>query len=73
MRQIGSQYREDLFEAGYSLHKRVTEDEVILKDDFNGQLERWTRNDDYAGYVIEIDGEGYEFVRSHYKGEEIDE
>jgi hypothetical protein len=36
--------------------------EVLLED--NGRIEVWAENDDFAGYVIEIDGVGYEFVSS---------
>jgi len=36
--------------------------EVILEDE-SGKRELWAANDDHAGYTVEIDGWGYEFVR----------
>lgn len=60
MRQIGSQTRETLEEAGLTLHKRVNESEVILTDT-SGKMELWCLRDDFAGHVVEIDGKGYEF------------
>lgn len=67
-RQIGSQYRETLAEAGYTFlgwdggegdHKA----EAILVD-ADGKQERWVRRDDHAGWTVEIEGIGYEFVHS---------
>jgi hypothetical protein len=62
MKTIGSQKRELLSESGMTLYKKLPKGEVQLKDR-NGNLELWVLNDHYAGYVIEIDGKGYEFVR----------
>lgn len=63
-KQIGSQRRETLDEADMELLYRVSPTEVILVDRSNPNLphELWVEKDDYAGYVIEIDGKGYEFV-----------
>lgn len=61
--QIGSQNRETLKASGYKLISRPSPGEVVLESDI-GQKELWVANDDYAGYVIEIGGWGYEFVRS---------
>ena len=66
MRIIGSQRRETLQEAGYKFVKRRTGQSVILENEF-GQQELWIENDSHAGYVIEVDGKGHEFVRE-YKG-----
>jgi hypothetical protein len=63
IKTIGSQKREPLSESGYELIK-MSRKEVILKDRDSGKQELWVKNDDYAGYVIEINGKGYEFVRS---------
>jgi len=41
--------------------------EVILKD--GGIYEVWAKKDDFAGYVIVIDGEGYEFVGEAKSGD----
>ena len=62
MRRIGSQFRETLAEAGYHIAGRDGE-EVILADGA-GKLEVWVAKNDYAGYVIDIDGIGHEFCRS---------
>ena len=62
---IGSQNREPLNESGYHMHKRISRKEIILeKDDIPGDYELWYKNDNHAGYVIVVDGAGYEFVRS---------
>ncbi len=37
--------------------------EVVLLNQVTGKEELWVRNDDFAGYVIEINGMGFEFVR----------
>lgn len=62
-RHIGSQYRETLAQAGYRVHERLNSQEVILEEISSGDLELWTLKDDFAGWVVEIDGKGYEFVR----------
>jgi hypothetical protein len=62
-KQIGSQYRETLAEAGYQFVKAMSYGEVVLRNEF-GCEEVWVKNDHFAGHVIEISGEGYEFVRS---------
>ena len=62
MKTIGSQKRETLEEAGYKLIS-LCHGEAILKDD-NGKYEVWQENDHFAGYVVEIHGNGFEFCRS---------
>ena len=64
MKIIGSQRRETLQEAGYKFVKRVACHSVILENEF-GQQELWVENDPHAGYVIEVDDKGHEFVREH--------
>jgi oligoribonuclease NrnB/cAMP/cGMP phosphodiesterase (DHH superfamily) len=59
----GSQTRETLEEAGATVHKRLSPTEVILEID--GNFELWSEKDDYAGYVIEVDEKGYEFVSEY--------
>ena len=60
-----SQVRETLEESGCSLVALTPHDgEVILKDNDLKTFQVWQRRDDYAGYVIVINGVGYEFVRS---------
>lgn len=62
MKRIGSQTRASLQEEGYRLVRREAED-VILEND-EGGIERWTKHDDFAGFVFDVDGIGYEFVSS---------
>jgi len=57
----GSQIREELGASGYGLYERLDEGEVILVD-MDGKKELWVERDDYAGYVVVIDGVGHEFV-----------
>ena len=63
MKTIGSQKRETLQEAGFELVEK-SDNQVILKEIETLNLELWVKNDDYAGYVVEIDGIGYEFAVS---------
>lgn len=65
MRKIGSQTREVLPESGMYLYQRLNRREVLLKmyDADSSALELWIENDDFAGYVIEINGKRYEFAR----------
>ena len=61
MQKIGSQTRETLEESGRKLIAlHLNGKEALLN--YDGSCERWVLNDDYAGYVIEINGQGYEFV-----------
>jgi len=64
MKKIGSQNRETLLESGMTLERRLSKSEVILKD-ADGKMELWMKSDDHSGYVIEIDGKGYEFISSN--------
>ncbi len=61
--QFGSQNRESLEHAGYDLVSRKGGREVILKDKETGKYELWGKKDDFAGYTIDINGTGYEFIR----------
>lgn len=63
MKRFGSQIRETLSEAGYTLVERLEHGEVIVADE-DGKRELWFEHDDNAGYTLEIEGRGYEFVRS---------
>jgi hypothetical protein len=67
MQVIGSQRRETLEESGCVVKKRINKNLVILLDKETGITELWITSDDSAGYVIEIDGIGYEFVRCDAK------
>jgi hypothetical protein len=67
MKQIGSQNRETLQEAAFDLVEITGQKpnrSALLKDRLDGNLELWRENDTFAGYVVEIDGTGFEFVRS---------
>jgi len=67
MKQFGSQIRETLKEAGAVLIERLNSTDVLLRtpDTQNGHLELWIKQDDFAGYVIEIDSVGYEYINSN--------
>jgi len=76
MRRIGSQTRATLDEAemvvvGWLSHddavldRKPEEGEKIEGLPGMGYFEIWVLNDDFAGFVIEIGGEGYEFVRNY--------
>ena len=60
--QHGSQYRESLEESGYELVD-IQDDEAILRNKNDGSEELWVERDDHAGYTIEINGVGYEYIR----------
>ena len=65
MRQIGSQRRETLEESGMEVYQGPNEDgEILLRDIEDGNIELWVQHDDNAGYTIEVNGIGYEFVRT---------
>lgn len=59
----GSQRRENYKDAGYKIIAVWSDGRALLEDE-TGKREQWQMNDHYAGYVIEISGVGYEFVRS---------
>ncbi len=59
---IGSQKRETLADSGYRFIAGFA-NRVILENDC-GSLE-WWQVSNHAGYVIEIDGIGYEYVRGY--------
>jgi hypothetical protein len=62
----GSQSRESYQDAGYRIvatWPEVDRGHVVLMDE-TGKRELWVRRPDYAGYVVTINGIGYEFVRS---------
>ena len=63
METIGSQKRELLAESGMTLVSSDNDTAVLQADD-DGNLEMWYANDKHAGYVIVIDGIGFEFIRS---------
>lgn len=64
MKIIGSQRRETLEEAGYRLIRHVGKTGAILQDKETGEYELWVKRPHYAGYVVEIKGIAYEFVRT---------
>lgn len=59
----GSQTRDTLAGAGLTVRDLFKNGDAYLKDE-SGKVELWHKNDNFAGYVIEINGEGYEFVRT---------
>lgn len=64
MRKYGSQIRETLEEAGYIVLRRQGRNAVILAAGIDGKEELWGKHNDNPGYTIEVDGQGYEFIRS---------
>ena len=72
MRTIGSQKRETLAEAEYELIGIFNGDAGTIavvrpiheKHEKHGKTELWAKNDDFAGYVMEINGVGYAFICS---------
>jgi len=63
MQRIGSQNRETLAESGMELVCKG-KGYVHLRYPGTDSVETWVLNDHFAGYVIEVGGRGYEFVRS---------
>lgn len=67
MKKIGSQIRENIEDTEYTIDV-IEGDELTGRNAFlltaDGKYELWTEKDDFAGYVIVIDGMGYEFVRT---------
>lgn len=65
--RIGSQTREPIGDTEYELLEFIEypsgRDAVLLNKE-TGIKELYVERDDFAGYVIEIDGKGFEFVRS---------
>lgn len=64
----GSQIREPIADTEYRVVGKC-DCGLVLHDSIFGQFELWAKRDDYAGHVIEIDGVGYEFVRSALPGD----
>ena len=69
IQHFGSQAREKIEDTDekYRMVSKKGKEAVLFNPDSN-TYERWYKNDDYAGYVIEIDGAGYEFANSMRKG-----
>ena len=69
IKHFGSQAREKIEDTDekYRLVSKKGKEAVLFNPDSN-TYERWYKNDDYAGHVIEIDGAGYEFANSMKKG-----
>ncbi len=63
MEHTGSQVRERIEETDYKLICIRLDGKVALLNN-NGACEWWALSDDYAGYVLEIKGQGYEFART---------
>ncbi|MFA5321947.1 MAG: hypothetical protein WC373_04680 [Smithella sp.] len=62
MKTIGSQKRYTLAESGMEFVLKMPGNAALLRDKLTGRLEIWQLNDHHSGYVIEINGKGYEFV-----------
>lgn len=69
IKHFGSQAREKIEDTDEKYRKvQKKGKEVVLYNPDSNAYERWYKNDDYAGYVIEIDGVGYEFANTMKKG-----
>ncbi len=62
-RVIGSQIRDLLEDTDMRIVSATSDGEVVLTEGDSGSRELWQANDHFAGYVIEIEGVGYEFAR----------
>lgn len=68
MKRIGSQTRETIEEAGYKFLGYLGDDKETIVLQANGdptQKEVWQLNDHHAGYTVEFEGNGFEFVRDY--------
>lgn len=63
MQRRGSQRRFTLEEKGVVIFRRLADNHLILQDVETGDLSLYVLRDDYAGPVVVVDGQGYEFVR----------
>ncbi len=67
IKRIGSQTRENIEDTEYTVDS-IEGTEIggrnVFLTTIDGKYELWTERDDFAGYVVVIDGIGYEFVRS---------
>jgi hypothetical protein len=64
MKRIGSQRRYTLEEEGATVFQCLEDNELVLQDKETGELSLYTLRDDFAGAVVVVDGQGYEFVRA---------
>jgi hypothetical protein len=62
MEKIGSQIRQEIEESEYDI-VQIYRRTAILRNRDTGKDEVWAKNNNFAGYVIVIDGQGYEFMR----------
>lgn len=61
IRYIGSQTREPIGDTNIEIIAKRGK-EVLVFNPENNEYERYVRNDDFAGHVLEINGKGYEFT-----------
>jgi hypothetical protein len=62
-KQIGSQYRETLEEAGYTIVERKG-NQILLKEVDGNKVDLFIKNDHHSGWTVEINDIGYEFVHT---------
>jgi len=65
----GSQKRITIEESEQTIHEFWGDGMVVLYYAPKDTYELWRLKDDYAGFVIDIDGRGYEFIRQLKKEE----
>ena len=68
MKQFGSQMREKIEDTTYKVRAKRGKTVSLEAGDHR---EVWIQNDHHAGYTLEIDGIGYEFVSSHYENSDF--
>ncbi len=68
MKNIGSQIRQKIEDTSYKLRSKKGN---FVSLECGDHREVWAKNDHHAGYTLEIDGIGYEFVSSHYENNDF--
>lgn len=73
MATVGQQTRQKIESTGYrllgTLRTGSAAKMVILEDADTGRKELWVLYDNHPGFVVEIDGKGYAFVREALLGD----
>lgn len=62
--QLGSQMRQKIEDTSYIVRAKKG---CMVSLECGDHREVWVANDGFAGYTLEINGVGYEFISSHYE------
>lgn len=68
VRKLGSQIREKIEDTAYTVRRKAGR---LVSLEAGTHREVWAKNDHHAGYTLEIDGVGYEFISSHYENSDF--